>query len=176
MAKLSSIDSKADAKGPVIKTMWQFVKFIFVSLIAFFIQFLLLNTLNLIPFISRLYDTPFQWWIFKSEAAAGGLGYFIVATSANLISRIVAFFVNRDKTFNSDANIAIVLPIYIAFAIGLVVFLSWLNPQVKASFVANNGLSDVAAANAATMVCSVIQFFLYFPVDKILFRKEKKNG
>ena len=31
------------------------------------------------------------------------------------------------------------------------------------------------AANAATMVCSAVQFFLYFPVDKILFHKKKEE-
>lgn len=170
--KLKNIDAKASEKGAAVKTLWQFVKFIFVSLIAFAVQFFLLNTLKFIPFIRNLYSTDFHWWVFKSEVAAGGLGYFIVSSMANFLSRIVAFFVNRDKTFNSDANIAAVLPIYIAFAVALVIFLSWLNPILKASIVAN-GLGDAAASNAATMLCCVIQFFLYFPVDKILFRKEK---
>lgn len=171
MALIANIDSKADAKGPFVKTLWQFVKFIFVSLIAFFVQFFLLNTLKFIPFIQNLYGTYFQWWVFKSEIAAGGAGYFIVSTAANFLSRIVAFFVNRDKTFNSDAKISVALPIYIAFALA---FLSWLNPALKASFV-NGGLGDTAASNAATMVCCCIQFFLCFPVDKLLFRKEKKT-
>lgn len=173
IARLKEIDAMASEKGAAVKTLWQFVKFIFVSLIAFAVQFFLLNTLKFIPFIHNMYDTDFHWWVFRSEAAAGGLGYFIVSSTANLLSRIVAFFVNRDKTFNSDANIAVVLPIYIAFAVALVIFLSWLNPIIKASIIAANGLGDTAAANAATMLCCVIQFFLYFPVDKILFRKEK---
>ncbi|MGN0549693.1 MAG: hypothetical protein ACI4IM_08870 [Acutalibacteraceae bacterium] len=172
MALIAHIDSKADAKGPFVKTLWQFVKFVFVSLIAFFVQFFLLNTLKFIPFIQNLYGTYFQWWVFKSEIAAGGAGYFVVSTAANFLSRIVAFFVNRDKTFNSDAKISVALPIYIAFALALIAFLSWLNPCLKASFV-NGGLGDAAASNAATMVCCCIQFFLYFPVDKLLFRKEK---
>jgi len=35
---------------------------------------------------------------------------------------------------------------------------------------------DDLAANAATMICSAIQFFLYFPVDKILFHKKKEES
>lgn len=172
ITRIKEIDSKAAEKGEAIKTLWQFVKFIFVSLIAFFTEFFLLNTLKYIPFIYNLYDTDFKWWIFRSEIAAGGLGYFIVSCLSNFLSRIVAFFVNRTKTFNSDANIAITLPIYIVFAVSLLVFLSWLNPILKAKLVAQ-GLGDVAAANAATMLCCVIQFFSYFPVDKTLFHKEK---
>ena len=38
-------------KGSLIKTIWQFVKFIVVSLLAMIVQFALLNTLQLIPAI-----------------------------------------------------------------------------------------------------------------------------
>ena len=38
MAKLKDIDSKASEKGKGIETLWQFVKFIVVSLGAFVIQ------------------------------------------------------------------------------------------------------------------------------------------
>mgnify|MGYP000361576900 CR=1 FL=1 len=34
--------------------------------------------------------------------------------------------------------------------------------------------SEAAARNIATAVCSALQFFLYFPVDKILFHKKKE--
>lgn len=172
MVSIKQMDSLADEKGAAIKTLWQFVKFIFVSLIAFFTEFFLLNTLKYLPFIQDLYSVDFRWWIFKSTVAAGGLGFFIISCTSNFLSRLVAFFVNRTKTFNSDANIAIVLPIYIAFAVCLLIFLSWLNPLIKARFVAM-GLGDTAAANASTMCCCCIQFFSYFPVDKTLFKKER---
>ena len=38
MAKLKDIDNAAAEKGKGLKTLWQFVKFIFVSLIAFVVQ------------------------------------------------------------------------------------------------------------------------------------------
>ena len=37
------------------------------------------------------------------------------------------------------------------------------------------GWSEAAARNIATAVCSALQFFLYFPVDKILFHKRRKR-
>jgi hypothetical protein len=175
LTSVKQIDALANEKGSFVKTLWQFVKFIFVSLIAFFTEFFLLNTLKYIPFIHNLYGTEFKWWIFKSSIEAGGLGYFIVSCLSNFLSRIVAFFVNRTKTFNSDANIAITLPIYLTFAVSLLVFLSWLNPILKAKFVLA-GLGDTAAANASTMCCCCIQFFSYFPVDKTLFHKEKQTA
>ncbi len=177
MAKLKDIDNKAEAKGKGIVTVWQFVKFIFVSLIAMIVQFALLNLLPLLPFIKDLYEQnrDFQWWVFVSAAEIGGLGYFIVNNTANIIAQIVSFFVNREKTFNSSANVAVTLPIYIVFTLALIAFSAWLNPTLKDVFVEKLSWGDDLSANAATMICSAVQFFLYFPVDKILFHKKKEE-
>ena len=174
MAKLKDIDNKAAEKGSLLTTIWQFVKFIVVSLLAMIVQFVLLNTLQLIPAVKELYSTDFSWWVFAYPVAIGGLGYFIVSNVANIVAQIVAFFVNKEKTFNSGANIAVALPIYIAFTIGLIIFSAWLNPTLKDVFVGWN-LNEAAAKNIATMICSAVQFFLYFPVDKILFKKPKEE-
>ena len=182
MGKLKEIDSKAEAKGSGVVTFWQFVKFIFVSLLAMIVQFALLNILNHIPAIISLFGTDFKWWVFESpvnmaEGAVviGGLGYFISNNVANIIAQIVSFFVNREKTFNSGANIAVTLPIYIVFTLALIAFSAWLNPTLQHLFVSNGWMGGDLAANAATMICSAIQFFLYFPVDKILFHKKKEQ-
>ena len=175
MAKnLKDIDKAAEEKGSFLVTVWQFVKFIVVSLLAMIVQFVLLNTLQLIPAIKDLYATDFSWWVFVYPVAIGGLGYFIVSNVANIVAQIVAFFVNKEKTFNSGANIAVALPIYIVFTIALIVFSAWLNPTLKELFV-GYGLAEAAAKNIATMICSAVQFFLYFPVDKILFHKPKEE-
>ena len=174
MAKLTDIDKKAEEKGSLLTTIWQFVKFIVVSLLAMIVQFVLLNTLQLIPAIEALETTEFNWLFFSYPVAVGGLGYFIVSNVANVMAQIVAFFVNKEKTFNSDANIAVALPIYIAFTIGLIIFSAWLNPTLKNVFVGLN-IGEDLAKNIATMICSAVQFFLYFPVDKILFKSKKKD-
>lgn len=175
MSKLKEIDSKAAEKGSGLQTVWQFVKFIVVSLLAFAVQFILLNTLKYIPFIAELWNKneDFNWFIFFCSGSIGGLGYFIVNNTANICAQIVSFFVNKEKTFNSDANTAVILPIYLIFTVGLIFFSAWLNPTLKGVFVAHMG--DDLAANAATMICSAVQFFLYFPVDKLLMRTKKKE-
>ncbi len=182
MAKLNDIDKAAKEKGSGLNTLWQFVKFIFVSLIAMIVQFALLNILNHIPPIVELFGTDFKWWVFESpvnmaEGAVviGGLGYFISNNAANIAAQIVSFFVNREKTFNSSANVAITLPIYIIFTLALIAFSAWLNPTLQHLFVSKGWMGGDLAANAATMICSAVQFFLYFPVDKILFRKPKED-
>ena len=174
MSKLKEIDRKAEEKGSALVTLWQFVKFIVVSLLAMIVQFVLLNTLQLIPAIKELYTQEFNWLFFAYPVAVGGLGYFIVSNTANIIAQIVAFFVNKEKTFNSDANVAVTLPIYIVFTIGLIIFSAWLNPTLKDVFVGMN-LNEALAKNIATMICSAPQFFLYFPVDKLLMHSKKKD-
>lgn len=171
---LKGIDNAAEEKGSLIVTIWQFVKFIVVSLLAMIVQFVLLNTLNLIPAIDALYSQDFSWLFFVYPVAVGGLGYFIVSNVANIVAQIVAFFVNKEKTFNSGANVAVALPIYIVFTIALIFFSAWLNPTLKDVFVGWD-LNEAAAKNIATMICSAVQFFLYFPVDKILFHKKKEE-
>ena len=173
MAKLKDIDKAAESKGSILVTIWQFVKFIVVSLLAMIVQFVLLNTLQLIPAIQDLYTVEFSWWVFVYPVAVGGLGYFIVSNVANIIAQIVAFFVNKEKTFNSGANVAVALPIYIIFTIALILFSAWLNPTLKEIFVGFEWCNETLAKNIATMICSALQFFLYFPVDKILFHKKK---
>ncbi len=174
MSKLKQIDNMAEEKGSLLVTVWQFVKFIVVSLLAMIVQFVLLNTLNLIPAIKELYTQEFNWFFFAYPVAVGGLGYFIVSNVANIVAQIVAFFVNKEKTFNSGANIAVALPIYIVFTIGLIIFSAWLNPTLKDLLVGWE-LSEDLSKNIATMACSALQFFLYFPVDKALFHKKKEE-
>ena len=42
-------------------------------------------------------------------------------------------------------------------------------------FVGFEWCNETLAKNIATMICSALQFFLYFPVDKILFHKKKEE-
>ena len=73
MSKLKEIDRKAEEKGSALVTLWQFVKFIVVSLLAMIVQFVLLNTLQLIPAIKELYTQEFNWLFFAYPVAVGGL-------------------------------------------------------------------------------------------------------
>ncbi len=184
MSLLNKIDKAAEAKGAVVVKIWQFIKFIVVSLGAMIVQFTLLNTLNLIPPIAELYNQEFIWNFFVYPVAIGGLGYFIVSNVANIVAQIVAFFINKEKTFNSSANVAVTLPIYIVFTIALIVFAAWLNPTIKEALIGwewfaglfeDASAMENAAKNIATMACSAMQFFLYFPVDMILFHKKKED-
>lgn len=179
MGKLNNIDKAAEGKGSAIVTLWQFVKFIFVSLIAFVIQTFLPYFLKLLPFIKNCLDDPYQLWIWSSEnavkagMAATGLGLFIALTASNIIAQIVSFFINKEKTFNSGANTKVVLPIYIIFTLLLIGFSAWLQPYLVGVLQPKIGEGAIALSGA---ICGAVQFFLYFPVDKLLFHKKKEES
>ena len=184
MAKnLKDIDKAAESKGSFLVTAWQFVKFIVVSLLAMVVQIALTNLIPLIPAVQEMYAQPINIlgildYPVNTDAAgaiiSGGLGYCIAFNVGNIVAQIVAFFVNKEKTFNSGANVAITLPIYIVFTVALIFFSAWLSPTLNTLFL-GFGWAEALARNAAMMICSALQFFLYFPVDKILFHKKKEE-
>ena len=102
---LKDIDKAAESKGSFLVTVWQFVKFIVVSLLAMLVQIALTNLIPLIPAIQEMYATEFNLWVLSypvnyDEAGAiisGGLGYCIAFNVANIVAQIVAFFVNKEK-------------------------------------------------------------------------------
>lgn len=183
MAKQSETPQKT---GGAKKTLWQFIKFSLVGMLASVVSFGTLNLLIYMPFIRELFAEPLKWFVFDypvindtaGKVLSGGLGYFIAFNTANILAQIVAFFVNREKTFKSSANIGITLPIYIVFTLVLICFSAWLSPQINA-LVINRTVFGVLigkglAANIANMGISFVQFVIYFPLDKILFRKPKE--
>lgn len=169
---LKDIDKKAAEKGKAVETFWQFIKFIVVSLGAFIIQTFLPLLIKLFMSDEFLHQEFEFLGIFKSSAEIG-LGIFIAANLSNVIAQIVSFFINREKTFNSSANIAVTLPIYIIFTIALICFSAWLSPTLINFF--SDKIGENAAISVSGAVCGAIQFFLYFPVDKLLFHKKKED-
>ena len=178
MLKLKDIDKAAAAKGKGVETFWQFIKFIIVSLGAFVIQLFLPYLLKL-PMSAEFLARPYEFLIFSSEKAASagmdttGLGLFIALTASNILAQIFSFFVNKEKTFNSCANVKVVFPIYLVVTIALVSFSAWLQPFLV-NFLTVKGLGGAAIAISGA-ICACIQFFLYFPIQMILFRKKKED-
>lgn len=177
MFKLSDIDKAAASKGKGVETFWQFIKFIVVSLGAFVIQ-LFLPYLVKLPmseeFLNRPYDF-FGIWTSENAIEAGmdttGLGLFIALTACNILAQIFSFFVNREKTFNSCANIKVAFPIYLVVTIALIGFSAWLQPFLV-TYLSAKGLEGASIAISGA-ICACIQFFLYFPIQMVLFRKKK---
>ena len=159
------------------KTFWQLVKFTIVSMLACIVQVVSLAILYNIPAIKALSAQAFHWFVFDYPVIEGkqcGLALFIAFNTSNILAQIVAFFVNRKKTFNADNNVPVTLTIYLIFTLALVCFSAWFNPVVF-EFAVSKGVEICLATTIATAVCSCIQFFIYFPVDKLLMRQKKEK-
>ena len=68
MGKLNQIDKAAANKGKGMETLWQFIKFIVVSLGAFVIQTCLPYLIKL-PMSEEFLQRPYEFWIYSSAAA-----------------------------------------------------------------------------------------------------------
>ena len=159
------------------KTFWQLVKFTIVSMLACIVQVASLAALYNIPAIKALSAQAFHWFVFDYPVIEGkqcGLALFIAFNTSNVLAQIVAFFVNRKKTFNADNNVPVTLTIYLIFTAALICFSAWFNPVVF-GFAVSKGVSSGLATTIATAVCSCIQFFSYCPVDKLLMRQKKEK-
>ena len=73
MGKLNNIDKAAAGKGSGINTLWQFVKFIVVSLGACIVQVASLAILYNIPAIKALSTQAFHWFVFDYRVSAADL-------------------------------------------------------------------------------------------------------
>ncbi len=171
---LERLDDKAEAKG--LKTLWQFVKFLVVSLLTTGVQLLLVNVLY---FYLKDFTEPlpsFLGSIFNETTIGQGhshWGYLLPFFLSNFIANTIGYFLNRSKTFRSDAPWWHYL-LYI-FVLALLIFFStWLQGVIV------NGLIAVgwegAAPTIAAMAAGGLQFLALFPLQKFVFLRQKKQG
>ena len=60
------------------------------------------------------------------------------------------------------------------FTIALICFSAWLSPTLITFFETKWNFAENVAISVSGAVCGAIQFFLYFPFDKLLFPKKKE--
>jgi putative flippase GtrA len=98
-------------------------------------------------------------------------GYILPFFLSNLIANTVGYFLNKHKTFKSDAPIWHYF-IYIVFLFLLIVFTTWIQGLV-ANLLIGVGLESLGPTVAA-MAAGTIQMILLFPIQKFVLLREKK--
>ncbi len=185
---MSKTTQPADGKKAFLAKLWIFVKFIFASLGACIVQIALVNLIPMIPAVKELFDQEFVKLVINDvpvfnypvnyneagEIILGGLGHCIAFNVSNVVAQIVAFFINREKTFKSSANIAITLPIYLVCTVIILLGSAWLAPTIN-TLLLGWDWSPALANNISTFGCMFFQFIAFFPVQAILFRKKKED-
>lgn len=169
---LQKLDEKAERKG--MKTLWQFVKFLTVSLLTTGVQLLLVNVLY---FYLKDFTEPlpsFLSTIFTDATMGPGhsnWGYLLPFFVSNFVANTIGYFLNRSKTFRSDAPWWHYV-LYIVVLLLLITFSTWLQGVLA------NGLISIGfeagAPTIAGMAAGGLQFIALFPLQKFVFLREKK--
>ncbi len=167
---LSKIDEKAEKKG--IKTLWQAVKFLVVSLLVTIIQ---LALVNLLYFLMKNWTEPLPSFfavVFSEQTMGMGhsnWGYVLPFFLSNLIANTVGYFLNKSKTFRSNAPVWHYI-IYILILLLLIFFTTWLQGLIV------NGLTSVGAEGIAptiaAMAAGTVQMVALFPLQKYVLLRE----
>lgn len=170
---LNKVDDKAENNGK--KTIWQLIKFIVVSLLVTIIQ---LALVNLLYFLMKSWTEPLPGFLGEifSETTVGAnhsnWGYILPFFLSNFIANTVGYFLNKSKTFKSDAPIWHYV-IYIVLLFLLILFTTWLQ-GVVANWITSLG-AEAIAPTIASMVAGTIQMIVLFPLQKFVLLREKKK-
>lgn len=198
---ISRVDEIVEGKSPVLKTLWQIAKFVFVSCFVALLQFGLALLLPLIFDKMSLPELPsFLAAIFNENSvpadkfeiyAPNGIvtwGYVLPFFLSNLLANIYGYIQNKKTTFKSDAP-TYCFVIYVVLMISLILFSTWLQAVVVAgleglSAVGKTGFvawligavsNDSTARLIAAMAAGALQMLILFPMEKFVLLKEKKE-
>ena len=175
---LDRVDAKAEAKGAVVKTLWQLAKFIIVAILTTGVQILLVN---LLPKLFTNWKTPLTGFlgnIFNEGIIGEGnstwgyiLPYFLSLAIANTINYII----NKNKTFKSDAPTWHFV-VYFAVLVALILFSTWfqgvfVNWMTSPSI----GMGEAGARSLGSVAAGFIMSLVMFPLQKFVLLREKKN-
>lgn len=189
---ITKLDAKAEAKGGGIKTLWQIVKFLVVSMGVSIIQIILANVLPLIfdnvtatlpGFLQAIFvpDAIFDTATENGAAdyakyVVGGVvtwGYVLPFFLSNALANVYGYIQNKKTTFKSDAP-TYCFVIYVAILVALILFSTWFQGFLFG--VLSNldvGFLKSLARTIAVLVSGLIQMLVLFPMEKFVLLKEK---
>ena len=167
-----------EKKNEKLKTLWQAIKFIIVSLLVTLIQLILVN---LLYFLLQNYKEPLPDFLkaIFSENTVGkdhdNWGYVLPFLLSNLIANAIGYFVNKKKTFKSNAPLWHFI-IYIVILFALILFTTWIQGVVvNALNNTNINILIVLAPTIASLCAGTIQMLSLFPLQKYVLLKESTS-
>ncbi|MEV7973521.1 hypothetical protein [Cellulomonas sp. NPDC089187] len=172
----------------------EFVVFSLISMGMTVLQLALMPLLKWIFGRTGLVETTFQvlptttnadgsqFFLFDYPAGAlpeggGGLAYFLAVQLTLLVAQVINFFLQRRVTFKSTSNPWRAAAWYALAYVIITVLAAWLQGFYKDPIyqwmIGRWGGTGEAGADVLTMVINaLISFVVFFPILKIIFRKE----
>lgn len=171
---LDNLDDKFEKKGKLFKNLWQLFKFGFVSFIIIVIQ---LGLLYLMYYLMKGWTEPLPGIlavIFSPETVGedhANWGYMLPFFLSNFIANTVGYFLNKSRTFKSDAPIWHYL-VYIVVLIILIMFSTWFQGVLMNVFIVWG--VEVIGPFIAMNLAGFVQFLVLYPLQKFVLLRERK--
>jgi putative flippase GtrA len=154
------------------KTLWQLIKFTFISMISGTVEFVAYFLINNV-FLKSLNSEPFSWWIFNySGGAAGGQGTMYAFFISTTLAQIIAFIVNRKKTFKANNNLLFSAIAYTLMVIVIICTQTYFGPLMVSAIdkiINNAGISAIIGK----LIWMFFTFCTIFPMSKYVIMREK---
>ena len=171
---LDNLDDRFEKKGKVYKNLWQLFKFGFVSFIITVIQ---LALLYLMYYLMKGWTEPLPGIlavIFSPETVGedhANWGYMLPFFLSNFIANTVGYFLNKSRTFKSDAPIWHYL-VYIVVLIILIMFSTWFQGVLMNVFIVWG--VEIIGPFIAMNLAGFVQFLVLYPLQKFVLLRERK--
>ena len=172
---LDNLDERINKKGKLYKNIWQFIKFSFVSTIITIIQ---LGLLYLMYYLMKGWKEPlphFLALIFSKETVGedhANWGYLLPFLLSNLIANSIGYFLNKSRTFKSDAPMWHYF-LYIVVLLIIILISTWIQGALVNIFI-NWGI-EAWGPFLAMNISGFFQFLALFPLQKFVLLREKKT-
>ena len=118
-----------------------------------------------------------------ADGGGGGLAYFLAVQSTLLAAQVINFFLQRKITFKSDTDIRKAITWYAVAYVIITIAAAAAQGIYKAPIyhqfitVWKMGKTGETIADVITMVInSIISFWVFYPVLKMVFRKDKPTA
>jgi hypothetical protein len=172
----------------------ELVLFTAISIGMTVLQLALMPVLKWVFSLTSLVETTFQvlpvstnadgstFYVFDYVAGAlpaggGGLAYFLAVQLTLLIAQVINFFLQRNVTFKSSSNVWRAAAWYAVAYVIITFAAAWLQGFYKDPIyqwmIERWGSTGETTADFVTMIINaLISFVVFFPILKIIFRKE----
>lgn len=175
----------------------QFVIFFIISNGVTVLQLIMMPAIKYFFGFTELVNTSFQimpighnldgsiYYIFDYAAGAigggggGGLAYFLAVEITLLIAQIINFFLQRKVTFKSDTGVVKAAFWYfiawVIISIGAAALQGLYKTPIYDFFIniMGDGTGTTVADIITMLINSVISFWVFFPIMKIIFKEKK---
>ena len=124
------------------------------------------------------FATGGQYYIFDFKAGeAGGLAFFLATYITIGIAQVINFFLQRNVTFKSKTNPWIAALWYLIAFVAITLISSALLGLYKKPIFDLFGASFEWLANIIVVIINcAISFWVFYPIFKVIFPKEKKEN